>query len=246
MKGAITPISPPTRPRASPAPSAPRARPASGSRASRRRGRARCRRSLARGTPARRSGGSTGRCAASSATRRSVAVRSAGARGRSPIRASSADARSAHSGRAQRLEDRQGLAELPVGQPLLLAPPVDLALREQRSAALERHRQAVVLDDGSIERREGGIEVARRRLDEPAPAGPDRERPGRRRHAGDVLEEADDRTRPLEVAHADRGLEPVAVHLEPARVARPACLGQRPGDRQLLVGRAGDRRARAR
>ena len=53
-----------------------------------------------------------------------------------------------------------------------------------------------------------------------------------------MLEEGDDGARPLEVAHADRGLEPVAVHLEPARVAGPACLGQGPRDRQLLVGRA--------
>ena len=53
-----------------------------------------------------------------------------------------------------------------------------------------------------------------------------------------MLEEVDDVARSFEVAHADRRLEPVAVHLEPARVMRPARLGQGRGDRQLLVGGA--------
>ena len=50
-----------------------------------------------------------------------------------------------------------------------------------------------------------------------------------------MLEEADDVARPFEVADADRRLEPVAVDLEPARVMRPARVGQGRGGRQLLV-----------
>ena len=92
--------------------------------------------------------------------------------------------------------------------------------------------------NGSIEDHQSRIEVARRGLDQPAAARPDGEGPGRRRHVGNMLEEADDGARPFEVAHAERRLEPVAVDLEPAGMAGPACLGQGPGDRQLSVGRA--------
>ena len=42
-----------------------------------------------------------------------------------------------------------------------------------------------------------------------------------------MLEEGHDVTRSFEVAHADRRLEPVAVDLEAARMARPALVGQR-------------------
>ena len=158
--------------------------------------------------------------------RRSVAVSPSPAGARPPMRASSARALAAHSGRTYLLEDPECLLKGPPRGRPLLRPPLDLALREQRAAKLERLRDLAVLVEGALEheRRRGRIAI-RREQQPPASRGRGK-RPARPlpRH---VLELSEQRGGGVKVSHADLRLDRVGVNRDDARLL-DAHLSQEP------------------
>src|SRR5205814_2202516 len=73
--------------------------------------------------------------------------------------------------RAELFEDAERRLERLLCQCLALRPPLDLSLGEQRPAELERHRQALVLDQRAFERLEGLGRPTARSLEKTAAAG---------------------------------------------------------------------------
>ena len=161
----------------------------------------------------------------------------AGARGRRPIRPSSARARSAQSGAPERLEDAR--APRAGARRLAASPCADDGPGPSRGAS----GRARTASAGARVRR-GLVAGSRGRASRSPVAASSRPRPrapiarvhgvGATRAA--CSSQSTIRVGTVEVADAEGGLEAVAVQLEPARVARPARLGQRRGDRQLDVG----------
>ena len=80
--------------------------------------------------------------------------------------------------RAEALERGERLLEGGAGGAAPLRAPLRPAEREQRARVLERIRAAGMLGERALEAREGAVEIAARREQQPATAGEDRQRPG--------------------------------------------------------------------
>ena len=145
----------------------------------------------------------------------------------------------AQSGAPSDSKHRERLAERLVGESLLLPAAMEAALREQRPAALERHRQAVVRSRApGRQLRDRAIEVASR----PPPRAPPIARPTATTHGvGAIRAASSSRSTTacarVDVAQRERRLDLVARELEPARMpdrrSRSASVGRR---REMGVG----------
>ena len=123
-----------------------------------------------------------------------------------------------------------------MGEPLLLAAVVHLALHELGARALEGHRELRVrLERLASRARSAASRSPRAASRRPRAARADGERPRRRRVAAGALEALDDRLRASGLTEGEGDLGAIAVQPEAQRMARPDPLRQRRRGFELLA-----------